>query len=354
MSQIVQSLWIGTSLPPIQRLSIRSFLEHGHEYHLYAFEEIVGVPEGTIVRDASTILSRESIFCYQDGFGRGSYSAFSNLFRYKLIYEQGGWWVDTDVVCLRRFDFDDEFIFAMEREVDNTTMAASCVLKSPARSEYLGYCLQVCDAKDKARVTWGEIGPYLLNGAIKRFNLTSHLVPVHVFNPINHFEFTDILKPGFDVSRLADSYAVHLWNQRWKSQNIDPDDDGHPESLYALLRKRYLGSTTWDIDPVTRLKRKVEFQRSSIEDLQRNLTQAETERGRYALALENTQQEILGLRNSLTDLQQEIVGLRNSLTDARQEILGLRNSMSWKITAPLRAVYDMLNDIHQKYRKPGK
>ena len=171
MSPVVQSLWIGSSLPPIQRLSIRSFLEHGHDYHLYAYEEIAGLPKGTTVCDASTLLPRESIFCYQDGVGKGSYSAFSNLFRYKLIFEKGGWWVDTDVVCLRPFDFDDEFVFATECEADGTTSAASCVFKSPAGSEYLGYCLQVCDAKDKADLIWGEIGPRLLDDAIKRFDL---------------------------------------------------------------------------------------------------------------------------------------------------------------------------------------
>ena len=328
ITPIVQSLWIGGSLPPIQHLSIRSFLEHGHEYQLYAYEEIDGVPTGTTVCDASTILPRESIFCYQDGFGKGSYSAFSNLFRYKLIFEKGGWWVDTDVVCLKAFDFDDEFVFATEREEDDTSMAASCVFKSPAKSEYLGYCLQVCDAKDKARLRWGEIGPHLLNDAIKRFNLTSHLVPVHVFNPINHFEFTEILRSDFDVSRLKDSYAVHLWNERWRSENIDPDDDAHPQSLYALFKKRYLSSTTWDIDSVSPLKRKVEFQRACLEDMQRSLTQAEKERDECQLALRNAQQEVLGLRNSLTD--------------AQQEILGLRNSMSWKITAPLRSAYDTI------------
>lgn len=340
MSLIVQGLWIGNSLPPIQRLSIRSFLEHGHDYHLYAYEEIAGLPEGTTVCDASRLLPRESIFCYQDGFGKGSYSAFSNLFRYKLIFEKGGWWVDTDVVCLKPFDFDDEFVFATECEADGTTSAASCVFKSPAKSEYLRYCLQVCEAKDKARLKWGEIGPHLLNDAIKRFNLTSYLLPVHVFNPINHFEFTEFLEPSFNASRLASSYAVHLWNERWKSHDLDPDDDGHPDSLYTSLTKRYLGSATEDIDRVTRLKQKVKFQRSCIEDLKRSLAQAEKERDEYRLAS--------------GDDQQQIFGLRNSLTEAKQEILGLRNSLSWKITAPLRAVYDMLNDVYQKCGKTGK
>lgn len=244
MSNIVQSLWIGTSLPPLQRLSIQSFLEHGHEYHLYAYEEVADVPKGTTICDASTILPKGSIFCYQHGFGKGSYSAFSNMFRYKLIFEKGGWWVDTDVVCLRRFDFEDEYVFATEYEDAHTVLTATCAFKSPPGAELLDYCFRVCDSKNKDELRWAEIGPYLFDKAIKRFSLTSHLVPVHVFNPINYFEFTDILRPNFDVSRLANSYGVHLWNQMWKSDNINPDANCHPSSLYALLKGQYLSSNT--------------------------------------------------------------------------------------------------------------
>lgn len=259
MSPIVQSLWIGSRLPAIQRLGVQSFLEQGHDYHLYAYEQIEGVPEGTTVRSASNILPRESVFCYQEGVGKGSFSAFSNLFRYKLLFEKGGWWVDTDVVCLKPFEFDDEFIFATEYKEDGTTLAASCVIKSPAGSDYLDYCLRVCDAKDKTKIIWGELGPRLLDDAINRFGLSAHRVAAQVFNPINWFEFSDIVKPEFDLSQIGESHAVHLWNQMWKIHNLDPEHDGPPQSLYALLRKRYLDSATRGVDTVTRFEPTMEF-----------------------------------------------------------------------------------------------
>jgi mannosyltransferase OCH1-like enzyme len=239
MSIIVQSLWIGSQLSPVQILGISSFLAHGHKYHLYAYDDIADIPNGTTVCDASTIFPKEHVFRCQDGFGKGSYAAFSDQFRYKLIFEKGGWWVDTDVVCLRPFDFEDEFVFATEHEDDYTILTANCVFRSPARSEYLHYCLQACEAKDKTKLRWGEIGPYLLDEAIKRFNLARHRVPVHVFNPINWFEFSEILKPEFDLSRLVNSYAVHLWNQMWTNDNVDPAEK-YPRSLYAFLEERYL------------------------------------------------------------------------------------------------------------------
>lgn len=47
---IVQSLWIGPRLSSMEWLSIRSFLEHGHEVHLFVYEDVEGVSEGTVVR----------------------------------------------------------------------------------------------------------------------------------------------------------------------------------------------------------------------------------------------------------------------------------------------------------------
>ncbi len=241
MSNIVQGLWIGHNLPLMQRLSIKSFLQHGHQYHLYTYEDLGDVPKGTTICDASTILPRDSIFVHKHGFGKGSYSTFSNLFRYVLIARKGGWWVDTDVVCLRRFDFDDEFVFASEYDEDNDrrVLTSTCALKSPPGCDYLDYCIKACNAKNKEELKWSEIGPYLFDEAIRQFDLKSYRRPVDVFNPIHTWEITDIVRPGLDVSRLTNSHAVHLWNQVWKSSNIDPDGSSHPDSLYALLNARY-------------------------------------------------------------------------------------------------------------------
>jgi hypothetical protein len=236
---VVQSLWVGASLPEIQRLSVQSFLAHGHKYQLYTYGDVDGVPAGATVCDASTILPADSIFCYQEGFGKGSYSAFSNLFRYKLLFERGGWWVDTDLVCLKPLGFDNPFVFATEYDDDFTLQAATCAFKSPARAPFLSYCIDVVLSKDRSTLQWGEIGPRLLDEALTRFELREYLVPVETFNPINFFEFRSITEAGFDMSRLARSHAVHLWNQMWKAGATDPSAGHEPDSLFAHLRKSY-------------------------------------------------------------------------------------------------------------------
>ena len=98
MNDIIQSLWIGDKISNIEKLCINSYLKNGHSFHLYAYNDIEGVPSDCTLKDASKILPKEDVFAYNVGIGKGSYSAFSNYFRYKLLDLKGGWWTDTDIV----------------------------------------------------------------------------------------------------------------------------------------------------------------------------------------------------------------------------------------------------------------
>ena len=104
MKDVIQSLWIGPRLSMMERLSIASFLQNGHSYILYAYGPVEGLPEDAELKDANEILPSCVIFTYAE---YATCSGFSNFFRYKLLLERGGWWVDTDMICLRPFEFDD-------------------------------------------------------------------------------------------------------------------------------------------------------------------------------------------------------------------------------------------------------
>ena len=66
MNNIIQSLWIGTELSKLERLSIKSFLDNGHEYHLYLYDTVKNIPEGAVVKDANEILDKSEIFYYKN------------------------------------------------------------------------------------------------------------------------------------------------------------------------------------------------------------------------------------------------------------------------------------------------
>ena len=110
-NKIIQGLWIGPTLSQMEQLSIASFLANGHDYHLFVYDDVKNIPVGTTLKDANEILPAAAIFQYA---GRPSYAGFANFFRYKLLLERGGWWADTDTVCLRPFDFDERYVFSSE------------------------------------------------------------------------------------------------------------------------------------------------------------------------------------------------------------------------------------------------
>lgn len=318
MASIVQGFWFGRRLPTIQELSLRSFVAHGHEYHLYAYESIENVPAGVQVRDASTILPRESVFEYQQGFGRGSTSAFSNQFRYKLLFEHGGWWVDTDVVCLRPFDHGGPFVFAAERAPDGNVATASCVIRAPARHPLFAYCLEVIDGVDRATLEWGEIGPRLLHDAVLKYGLMEHREPVHVFNPIDYGNVHQLLTPHFDEQLIAGSFGVHLWNQKWKAHLLDGAYPGPASSLYARLWRRYLPESITNAPDL--LERHEAF-------LRENLARTLAERDAAQYALERNSAELAASFAAQARADQALGAAREELDLARVELTTTLNDL---------------------------
>lgn len=235
-NNVIQGLWIGPALSVMERMSVASFLAHGHEYHLYVYGDVKHVPPGAVVRDAEEILPASMIFQYRHS---KSYAGFANFFRYQLLLTKGGWWVDTDVVCLKPFEFDEEHVFASE-EHKGLRIANNGIIKAPAASALMAYVCQVCREKDPEQLTWGETGPRLLDAAIKLFSLERYTKPHRFFCPLGFEEWDMVLDPGANPLVGEESYAVHFWNEMWRRGGRDKDGEYHPDCLYEQLKRKYL------------------------------------------------------------------------------------------------------------------
>ena len=233
---IVQGLWIGSRLSVMERLSICSYLEHGHPFHLYTYEDVQNIPAGAVVRDGREILPADGIFCYQRGFGKGSVSAFSNCFRYKLLLERGGWWSDLDSVCLRPLDFDGQHVVGYERHPDGELRVASGLMKAPADSPLMEFCWNTSWQVDRSTVRWGQIGPALLNQALRESKVSVQTVEPTVFYPIHYWQVWELVTPG---EIPAGSSAIHLWNSQWRSNGLNPDAVFRPDCVYEQLKQRF-------------------------------------------------------------------------------------------------------------------
>ena len=55
---VIQSLWVGEKLSVMEILSISSFLQKGHPFHLYVYDDVKGVPDGVNIEcDATSPLT---------------------------------------------------------------------------------------------------------------------------------------------------------------------------------------------------------------------------------------------------------------------------------------------------------
>jgi len=243
MKEIINSLWVGQSLSAMEQLSITSFLKNGYEYHLYCYGKIANVPAGTILRDAAEILPASEIFCYRRGDGKGSVSAFSNLFRYKFLLERGGWWVDTDVVCLRPFHFAEPIVVASERTLTGT-QATDVALKFPPGHEAVRRCYETASREDRAQLTWGKTGPFLVDRIVRENGLEPFIKSPDVFCPLNYWEWESLIagnSKSFTELVTNETRAIHLWHEMWRRAGMELDPaTGEPRSMrfFHRLRRR--------------------------------------------------------------------------------------------------------------------
>ncbi len=247
---VIQSLWIGGRLSVMERLCISSFLRNGHEFHLYTYNEVQDIPKGTIIKDASKVINADKIFKYKN---HDSYSGFSNVFRYKLLRENGNYWVDTDVICLRPFDIESDYVFARARRVklfgtlSETFRVQSCVIKTPQDSEIMDYCYEVSMSKNPQELEWGEIGPQMLRSAVKKFGLERYVLGPYAFCPIDWHSWERCIDASRIIAWLEkakmfifSARAIHLWHEMWRKHGIDKNQTFPETCLYEQLKKRYI------------------------------------------------------------------------------------------------------------------
>lgn len=102
----VNALWIGGAMTTIARLAVTSFQRCGHGVRLYAYDDIPNVARCVDLLDACEVLLRSELERFA-----GNIVQFSDRFRWRLLMERGGYWVDTDLVCLRAFRFSQALVF---------------------------------------------------------------------------------------------------------------------------------------------------------------------------------------------------------------------------------------------------
>ena len=264
-NRIIQSLWVGGRLSALERLCVLSYCAHGHEFHLYHYDELQNVPQvgGLRLIDGGEILPRAAVFRHHSG----SLAYFADQFRFELLRQRGGWWADMDTVCVRPLDIAAQVALARSF---NARWIFNGVLKFP-KGHFLAAAMadsykdvnrvlpwdsrRIALMKLKRRLkfwqnpkrymkSWHAGGMEGLMRAVRHFGLEEYLLPVPVFFPKGDPSGRAVVESAgysFDglLSDNPDLKCLHFCNSNLRIDGVDKDGDYPPDSLYEVLKRRY-------------------------------------------------------------------------------------------------------------------
>jgi hypothetical protein len=149
--------------------------------------------------------------------GKGTYAGFSDLFRYKMLFDRGGWWVDTDVVCP----------LARSSAIAGASGSghghgAILRFRRPPGDE-IRYDAATAEGTD---FNWKRIGPRLLTQVVQSFGLERWLVPTQNYYPLDHRRFGAVFRPSKRdamIARTTGATFLHLWTEMFRSVSYDKD-----------------------------------------------------------------------------------------------------------------------------------
>ena len=222
-------------------MSLRSFLASGHQVWLWTYGDVGTVPFGVVVRDGNEILPASRIFKYRD---HDTFAGFSNNFRYSVLFEHGGTWSDSDVVCLRPLPEGDYLIPSEDQPEDQPTfpmIRANCVLRGPSGGEFLRRLRDRALTVPPAELKWAQTGPFLVTAVTAELGLP-WLHP-RAFCPVPFFQWPTLLSgepavSGAAHAALEGASGIHLWHemQRRGGKTVA---DAEPGSLIESLLRRF-------------------------------------------------------------------------------------------------------------------
>jgi len=194
------------------------------------------LPHGIDVRGAEDVVPRG---LFERIVAGSEIRYFSDIFRYAVLYEHGGLWMDTDVVLLRPFPFRGDYFFNLQwRSADVGHFICGNVMYARPHSRHLRALYETSIERffGSEGKKFGDIGPKLLSDYVMSdagAELKDWIFSPVLFNPI---DWTEVEKFNQPISLLAAylcderTFGVHLWNAR--TNDYARDEDG---SLIALL-----------------------------------------------------------------------------------------------------------------------
>ena len=138
------SVWIGTKLGLMEKLTLQLLLDAGHEPVLWVQSKLTGIPQGVIVETlpkdtlAPVGFAGDPLHHLPNG-GIGSLAHWSDYFAFKTLHEHGGIWVQMDAAVTKPIVAED-YTFTPW-----LSMISPVVMSLPKGSEYSASMKQIIE-----------------------------------------------------------------------------------------------------------------------------------------------------------------------------------------------------------------
>lgn len=236
----VNSLWIGNSFSLLEKLTMKSFLDHGYSFHLWVYNKNLAslCPDGVKICNANEILDEKRIFTYKGGGDcrSGSLGGFSDLFRYYLLQHVGGIYVDMDVTCLAPFTIENDYGFRPHSHV----LAVANILKAPSNCDFLKRCIDLTEQHiDSSNTVW--VKPVeIFSNVVKEFSFEKYIFPYDYFGCDKTLDTQNYkTKNYFLYYKSLPKYAIHWCHEcsygTWSFNDRYNWNEPKPLSVYYNL-----------------------------------------------------------------------------------------------------------------------
>jgi len=232
----IHTLWIGDSLSAMELLTLQSFLENGFNVMLWTYATSINAPGNVEIKDANEIIPKAQIFNYSQsnkfGHGKGSFSGFSDIFRYKLLFDKGGIWVDMDITCLQQFQIKTPYFFRFHHHIG----LVGNVLKTPKGAPLMEWCFKKAIEEVHADSTNWLLPIEILKAGVEQFQLMQYIQDIS--NP----DSFPLVRELFIHHKTNTSkwQVIHWMNEEFRRMQLDKNTAIQGSHYQLLLEKHQI------------------------------------------------------------------------------------------------------------------
>jgi SEC-C motif/Alpha 1,4-glycosyltransferase conserved region len=228
--QYINCFWSGAYLGDLEQICLLSMLRQGHKVRLFSYYAISNAPTGIEICDAREIMPHHELLHHASG----SSALGSDRFRYLIMKNGLGVWLDTDVILIKPIPKHD-YVFGWE----DGNLINGAILYLPPNSPLTGDLCEFVNQQypippfysdaerssleqglkngvpvDVRDLPWGVYGPKALTYFIRKNDLLNCSKSPDVFYPVHWRDAHALVSSRYDVcgAITASTVAVHLWN----------------------------------------------------------------------------------------------------------------------------------------------